>query len=200
MSESTYQYYRNHAKEFADATLNVNMQPLYTPFLNALPNKKMELLHLLDAGCGSGRDALAFKELGYQVSAMDACLELVELATSLLGQPVKHRYFESIDENGQYDGIWACASLLHVMQSNLPDVFKRLERALKSKGVLYASFKYGQGERVQGGRHFTDLDEQGLKALITSTPSLSMIQTWVTQDRRPGRENEHWLNCLLRKD
>ncbi|KZN41068.1 hypothetical protein N474_09495 [Pseudoalteromonas luteoviolacea CPMOR-2] len=200
MSESTFHYYSQHAQEFADATLNVDMQPLYTPFLQALQDKPNSQLHILDAGCGSGRDALAFKKQGFQVSAMDACPELVEIASNLLNQPVQHARFESFNHVDEFDGIWACASLLHVAQSNLPRVMQNLEQALKPKGVMYASFKHGQGERMHGERHFSDLDEKGLAQLLEGLPSLDAIKVWVTEDRRPRRENELWLNCLLRKD
>ncbi|AOT10436.1 class I SAM-dependent methyltransferase [Pseudoalteromonas luteoviolacea] len=200
MSESTFHYYSQHAQEFADATLNVDMQPLYTPFLQSLQDKPNSQLHILDAGCGSGRDALAFKKQGFQVSAMDACLELVEIAANLLNQPVQYTRFESFSLIEQFDGIWACASLLHVAHRHLPSVMQNLEQALKPKGVMYASFKHGQGERMHGERHFSDLDEKGLAQLLEALPSLEAIEVWVTEDRRPGRENELWLNCLLRKD
>ncbi|MCF6442569.1 class I SAM-dependent methyltransferase [Pseudoalteromonas luteoviolacea] len=200
MSESTFHYYSQHAQEFADATLNVDMQPLYTPFLQALQDKPNSQLHILDAGCGSGRDALAFKKQGFQVSAMDACPELVEIASNLLNQPVQHAHFESFNHVAEFDGIWACASLLHVEHRHLPRVMQNLEQALKPKGVMYASFKHGQGERIHGERHFSDLDEKGLAQLLEGLPSLDAIKVWVTEDRRPGRENELWLNCLLRKD
>ncbi|KZN43764.1 class I SAM-dependent DNA methyltransferase [Pseudoalteromonas luteoviolacea] len=200
MSESTFQYYSQHAQEFANATLSVDMQPLYAPFFQLLPIKPNSQLHLLDAGCGSGRDALAFKKQGFQISAMDACLELVEIASNLLDQPVQHARFESFNDVEKYDGIWACASLLHVAHSNLLRVMQNLEQALKPKGVMYASFKYGQGERMHGERHFSDLDEKGLAQLLSGLSSLQAINVWITEDRRPDRQNELWLNCLLRKD
>ncbi|WP_328987882.1 class I SAM-dependent methyltransferase [Thiorhodovibrio winogradskyi] len=64
-----------------------------------------------------------------------------------------------------FDGIWACASLLHVPLDQLADALARLSRALKKDGVLYASFKYGRGEREHNGRRFTDLNESGLAEL-----------------------------------
>ena len=62
---------------------------------------------------------------------------------------------------------------------------------------MYASFKYGQGEREHRGRRFTDLDEAGLADLLRQRPELAMIETWVTADRRAEREDEWWLNVLL---
>ena len=69
--------------------------------------------------------------------------------------------------------------------------------ALKLNGTLYASFKYGRGEREHGGRRFTDLDETGLAALLAASPAFTALETWTTADQRPGREDEQWLNTLL---
>ena len=69
---------------------------------------------------------------------------------------------------------------------------------LADGGLLYCSFKYGVDETERDGRAFTQLDEAGLHALITPLP-LSEVETWLTADRRPGREQERWLNAIVRK-
>ncbi len=83
--------------------------------------------------------------------------------------------------------------------AELPAVLARLASALKPTGILYASFKYGSGEREHGGRRFTDLDETGLAALLAATPAFIELETWTTADQRPGRGNERWLNTLLQR-
>ena len=64
---------------------------------------------------------------------------------------------------------------------------------------MYASFKYGHGEREDQGRHFIDLDEAGLSELLDRVANLHPLDVWSTADLRPGRENERWLNALLRQ-
>ncbi|WP_246156384.1 class I SAM-dependent methyltransferase, partial [Thiohalocapsa marina] len=110
------------------------------------------------------------------------------------GLPVAVLRVQDIEWMDRFDGIWACASLLHVPLAELPELLRRLARALKPGGVLYASCKYGAGEREHGGRRFTDLDEAGLAALLRAVPELAELETWTTADRRPGREGERWLN------
>ncbi|HYN78064.1 MAG TPA: class I SAM-dependent methyltransferase [Lamprocystis sp. (in: g-proteobacteria)] len=151
----------------------------------------------MDAGCGSGRDARAFLAQRYAVTACKPSLALATLASADCGLPVTVRRFQEIDWLGQFDGIWACASLLQVPRAELPAVLRRLAAAPKPGGVLYASFKYGQGEREVGDRHFTDMDEAGLAALRRAAPGFTELETWITADRRPGREDERWLNTLL---
>ncbi len=169
------------------------MQPLYQRFLPLLPKHA----HILDAGCGSGRDARYFIEHGYRVTAFDASAEIAALAEKEIGQPVQVQYLQDIRYENQFDGIWACASLLHVPTRELPEVFQRLAHTLKPNGMIYCSFKYGQGEYEKQGRRFTDMDEAGLRALLDEIEELAIKKLWVTADRRPGREQDRWLNGIL---
>lgn len=190
----TLEYYQRHAQDFFSATVNVDMASLYAPFLERIPAGG----RILDAGCGSGRDSKAFLQRGYAVEAFDATAEMVALATQHTGLPVRQITFSDVDVTERYDGIWCCASLLHVRMQALPEAMERLAQALKPDGVWYVSFKYGDGERIKEGRHFTDLNEQALEALLTPLTDITLIRHWITEDKRPER-TEMWLNALLVK-
>ena len=187
-------FYEEQADLFFQDTVAVDMQPLYERFLQQVPAGQP----ILDAGCGSGRDALAFKRLGYPVHAFDASTSLAAKASGLLGQPVDVLRFQDFIAEPQYAGIWACASLLHVTETELPDVFAQLWQALLPDGVFYCSFKYGDTERCKDGRHFTDANEARLGQWINGLPGLARSRYWITEDRRPERR-EQWLNALLFK-
>jgi SAM-dependent methyltransferase len=189
-------YYEAHAQTFFDGTVNLDLSALHTRFLAHLPAGS----HILDAGCGSGRDARAFIEHGYTVTAFDASPTLAELASVHCGLPVAVLRLEEIDWQAHFDGIWACASLLHLGLPELPDVLRRLATALKPGGVLFASFKYGHGEREHGGRRFTDMNETGLAALLQTAPCFTVLETWITVDQRPDRADDRWLNTVLQLD
>ena len=190
----TRDYYNKHADEFAVSTFKVDMESLYQPFLAEL----QEGVRILDVGCGSGRDTLAFKNKGYQVDAIDYSEELVKKATRLTGIPIKLKSFYEVDDYEAYDGIWACASLLHCERSRLAGVLEKMVQALKPNGVIYMSFKYGDSDRDQDGRQFTDLDENQAEALLEQFDNVQHIQQWVTLDQRPDRQ-EKWLNLLWKK-
>ena len=190
----TIDYYNKHAEEFTASTFEVDMESLYQPFLAELP----EGARILDVGCGSGRDTLAFKNKGYQVDAIDYSEELVKKATRLTGIPIKLKSFYEVDDYEAYDGIWACASLLHCERSRLAEVLEKMVQALKPNGVIYMSFKYGDSDRDQDGRQFTDLDENQAEALLEQFDNVQHIQQWVTLDQRPDRQ-EKWLNLLWKK-
>ena len=65
-------YYNINSDVFFQQTYDVDMQSLYQPFLRYLPEKSL----ILDLGCGSGRDTLAFMQQGYQVEAIDSSVQL----------------------------------------------------------------------------------------------------------------------------
>lgn len=191
---STADYYNNHAQIFFDSTFQIDMQSLYEPFLKYLPVQAK----ILDLGCGSGRDALAFKNKGYEVDAIDASIELVKKARELTGIQVKHQSFYDLNEEAVYDGIWACASLLHCERDRLIEVTKKIFNALKPDGVCYMSFKYGNLDRIKDERSFTDLDEQQAQVLLNQLDGIESLEQWITIDKRPDRDEE-WLNILWKK-
>ena len=190
----TIDYYNKHAEEFTASTFEVDMESLYQPFLALLP----ESAQILDVGCGSGRDTLAFKNKGYQVDAIDYSEELVKKATQLTGIPVKLQSFYEIDADQAYDGIWACASLLHCERDRLIKVVGKIVNALKQNGGLYMSFKYGNGTREKDGRQFTDLNKEQAELLLNQFESVTQLKQWITIDQRPDRD-EKWLNLLWKK-
>jgi SAM-dependent methyltransferase len=190
----TIAFYDKYSQGFFESTVNADVCELYQAFVAQLPAKA----RVLDAGCGSGRDSKAFIQLGFNVAAIDASAELAKAASDYIGQHVTVCTFDDIDPSLEFDGIWACASLLHVEASALPNTFAILVKTLVDGGVFYCSFKYGDQERTYNGRFFTDADESRLQQWIQQT-DLMIKHTWVTADVRPGRENEKWLNAILIK-
>ncbi len=193
LMSSTRRYYDQNAEEFFRDTVSVNMQVLYDRFLPRVADGGL----ILDAGCGSGRDTKAFLDAGYRVVAFDASPAIAALASKHVGQDILVREFADIHWSRRFDGIWACASLLHLRYDALGDTFRRLTQALKPGDVMYVSFKLGKGERIVHGRHFTDLDAPRLQNLVVRIPHCKILEVWLTPDRRPGRENEQWLNALI---
>ncbi len=194
--DPTLAFYEGNSQKFFNGTVNLNMTVLYSPFLTyMLPSAA-----ILDAGCGSGRDTRYFAERGYKVTAFDYSPALVRLASKLTGQEVLQLSFQEMDFQAQFNGIWACSSLMHVPHKELRDVISRLSRSLKVDGVLYASFRYGAGEHVRDGRLFVDLDEAGFEALIEGHPELAILRCWKSSDLRPDRMDNKWLNVLVRKN
>lgn len=188
-------FYEKDPEGYARTTLGADMRQAYLAFFEELPVGGT----ILDAGCGAGRDARIFRQNGYSVSAFDASPGLAAFAEKHADIDVSVMRFEDFTWPVQVDGIWANASLLHVLKDDLPGVLRRLSIALKPGGALYASFKLGDAERFDGERHFTDLNQQEVGRIFRGLPNLSPIRIWVSEDKIPGRGNLDWLNVIAKK-
>ena len=191
----TIQYYDQNAADFVENTRNVDFHVVQDEFIEGLPAGAK----ILDLGCGSGRDTKYFLEHGYRVDAIDGSAELCALASEYTGIPVKCQLFQELDASEVYDGIWACSSILHLEKTELRSVLKKMADALRPDGWIYTSFKYGEYEGMRNSRYFTDFTWSSFQRFIRDTESLSIAESWVTGDVRPGREEEKWLNLLLQK-
>jgi SAM-dependent methyltransferase len=187
-------FYNQNAQRFAADTLNVDMSALYEHFLPLLGPGA----HIIDAGCGSGRDASYFLKLGYQVTAFDASKEMATLASKHTGLDVLCCEFMQFHSDRPADAIWACASLLHILPENLTQTFCHLASMLKPAGVFYCSFKLGEHDITKEGRYFTNMTMERLGNFIPSD-LLAIKNTWLTADARPGREQEQWLNVMMER-
>lgn len=194
--DKTIEYYNKNANLFVETTANVEFYHMQNRFLSKLETGA----HILDFGCGSGRDTKYFLEQGYLVDAIDGSAELCKLASEFTGIEVKHMYFQELSEEVKYDGIWACSSILHLNISALEDVMKKMTIAVKSNGIIYTSFKYGIFSGERNGRYFTDMTEDTFGKLLQKIPELEIEEQWITSDVRPGRGEEQWLNLILRKN
>lgn len=116
----TQKYYDTNAETFCRDTIAVDMSEHYSKFLVYMPKNGK----ILDAGCGSGRDTLHFRKLGFETTAFDNSLNVVIFAQQNTGQEILHLSFEELSFEEEFDGIWACASLLHLPSFNLPAAFK----------------------------------------------------------------------------
>ncbi len=197
IDQPTRSYYEEHALAVFERTLQVTLSDdWYTPFRSHIPTGG----HILDAGCGSGRDSRYFLAHGYQVTAIDVSAELCRLATEYIGQAVHRIGFEEMDFQACFDGIWASHSLLHISRQNFPDVLGRMEQALKPGGVLYATFFYGNVETRRGGLLFNDFDEASFPPFLETCPALSLVKMWQSPEAPPTRPDKIVFHVLVKKN
>ena len=194
-TKDTLEYYNSKAKDFVSGTVDVAFTEIQDIFLEYIPVGG----RILDFGCGSGRDTKYFTSKGYDVDAIDGSEELCKIASEYTGIQVKQMLFEELDEVELYDGVWACASILHVAKKQLPDIIKKIAIATKKGGIVYTSFKYGEFEGVSSGRFFTYLTKESFEELLRNVPELAIEKLWISADVRAERGEERWLNIVLRK-
>jgi len=188
-------YYNKYAAKEFEETVNQDMSEIMREFLNYLEEGDT----ILDLGCGSGRDSLTLYELGYDVTPLDASSEMCKLAEIHTGLDVLQMTFEQIDFDDVFDGIWACASLLHTPKKELSGILTKIARALNEKGILYMSFKLGDFEGFRGERYFSDFTEDSISQLLRENGRFEILKLWETEDIRSGHSDVRWLNVLAKK-
>ena len=189
------EYYNQNADSFFEGSVGADMSHDRDMFISYLP----ENARILDAGCVSGRDSKAFLNAGYEAVSFDASQEMCKRATEYIGREVLNMRFEDMAFADEFDGIWASASLLHVSMEDLPGIMQKMNTALKQSGVMYASFKYGNGTKKRGERLFSDFNEESVVPLFENA-GFKILKTEVGNDNRPGRENEMWVAVIASKN
>lgn len=186
-------YYKENKEQFINNTIDCDMSFHYQLFEKYLSNNTKTIL---DIGFGSGRDSLYFSKK-YEVYSIDQLNEFCEHAKTLGLTNVYCMKAQDINFINKFDGIWACASLLHIPSYELVDVLNKCYKALKDNGVMYCSFKCGEFEGERNGRFFLDLIEERFRQYVSKT-NFKLLEVCITEDVRPDR-TEKWLNVVLKK-
>ncbi|MBF4695609.1 class I SAM-dependent methyltransferase [Fusibacter ferrireducens] len=189
------QYYNKHAKEFISNTLNVDLKPIYDKFYLYLKSGQK----ILDIGFGSGRDSLQFYKRGFKVVSIDFAEEIVMRGKILLSNEVLLVDARNMRYQNEFDAIWASAVFLHFKETEILETLKNCEAALKSEGVIYLSFKYGESEIFRHGRYFNDFDEQKFEKMMAKVDGFNVLEMWKTEDARKDHREQYWLNIILQK-
>ncbi len=194
---NTLKYYNDNAEEYCEQTKYGDMQEAYDKFLDLLPKKA----YILDFGCGSGRDSKYYLERGYKVMAIDGSENLCKLATEYIGQEVKCMKFEELSDKNLYDGIWACASILHVEREELPNILNKMLIALKDGGIIYTCFKIGDKSIVEDGKYYNYITKKIFESMLKEVDSnVELIDYYESGTSvNINRPIAAWGNYLIRK-
>lgn len=194
-TSSTAGYYDRNAEEYFKQTAEADLSVLYERFLPMVrPGGS-----ILDAGSGSGRDLLRFREKGFKAIGIDVSNALVQLARTYAGVPCHQMRLEDVKYVERFDAVWACASLLHLPKSALVEVIRRLGGALKTGGVIFASMQIGSGEGyLADGRYYAYYQPAEFRRLM-QTSGLIIEQDWTSQDSLGRQTPVQWFNVIARR-
>ena len=187
-------YYESNAEHYAAETFSADMSEQYQRFLPLLKKGAK----ILDVGSGSGRDACYFQKHGYQVTALEPSKNLCREIRKVFSGEIICSDIQNYQPKERYDGIWACASLIHLQEEEILRFFEKIDLYLNDNGVVYVSGKNGipTGE-VEDGRFFLEFTEQLVEKILTVNEQLKLEQLWYTEDVS-GRRGFQWLNVVLR--
>ena len=190
---STIEYYNNNAVAYFESTSQVHLEELYERFLRYIPPGGS----IMDLGCGSGRDVKWFIDHGYDAYGLDASEQLTRIACKRLQIPLELGAIEDWFAEDPFDGLWCCASIMHLDEEDIEQFFSNLKSNLKPGGVLFMSVKSGIATGTDScGRYFKDFEESYIHELLAGHPELSLKELWYTEDKL-SRDKFRWLNVLI---
>jgi SAM-dependent methyltransferase len=137
----TLAYYEANAPHF---TLSFDQAP--SRHLDAFLDRLKPGAHILELGCGGGRDSARIIERGFLLDATDAVPGMVRKANERFGVGARVMRFDELRAEDEFDAVWAHACLLHVARRDLREVLGAIRHALKPGGLHFANFKIGDGE------------------------------------------------------
>lgn len=199
---ATQHSYDISASEYAQKTANTTNAVQTEKFLKRLRSEAK----ILDIGCGAGRDALLFTELGVGVTGIDFSESMLTLAKTNAPLAEFHRMdIEEMDfPTESFDGAWANASLLHLSKEAFPNVLAQIWEILKEDGVFYLSLKKGQGEGMEldmryGGieKYYSYYQEQELQDLLKKA-GFQVLEMSITEKSSPYQTHP-FINIICKK-
>lgn len=192
--KETIDYYNRNADWYYWTTVAVDLDALRKKFASYLPYEAT----IIDMGCGSGRDVMAFSDMGHHVIGLDASEELVKLARERLEIKAVVGDMSYWKSREPYDGVWCCASLIHLNGVEKKRFFSNLEYNLKPGGIIFISVKDGIETGIDAeGRYQSNCSEEELREYLKGA-GCEILEILTTEDAL-GRERFKWLNVFARK-
>ena len=194
--EATIAFYQREAPHYTASGAQAQSRHL-DAFLDRLDAGA----RILELGCGGGRDAAHLASRGFSVDPTDGTPAMVRKARERWGLPARLMRFDELEAIGEYDAVWAHASLLHCPRDALPSVLGRIHRALKPGGWHFANFKLGAGEdRDTFGRLYNFPDREWLRARYEDIAGWQIVEA--SEYLGGGFDNiaRDWLALTVRLD
>ena len=193
----TMEIYNRNVSHFEEKLASFDWGKQIDRFVSGLKGRK-----ILDAGCGTGRDVGEFIKRGLLAEGLDYSAENIRLSRRKYPGVVFHEgdlMKMNLPDNG-YDGLWCCASLLHIKKQDAPGVLNEFRRVLKPGGKLFISVKEGAGEKMvsdeAGERFFSfyragelkgKVSEAGFRVYFTEKiPHASILAKAQPTQKKPG--------------
>ncbi|MCA9899115.1 MAG: class I SAM-dependent methyltransferase [Ardenticatenaceae bacterium] len=158
---------------------------------------------VLDVGCGPGKDTAVLQAHNLNAIGLDYSYEMMQVGRDEYGRtvPFCQADMRHLPIGPQVDGIWACASLLHLHRDDFLPTLQQFWRVLRPGGILYLSVKQGDGEKwvltTKYGhdlpRFFTFWQPETLDLLL-ETAAFSILAGWAYQG-----EHDAWLDRFAQK-
>ena len=196
LTKNTIRHYHERAEDFWNGTKDHDVSQNIDALCRYLPK---DSTHVLDFGCGPGRDLMAFTRLGYTAIGLDGAQDICELARKHSGCEVWEQNFIDLElPSSAFHGVFANATLFHIPKTALSAVLTALHRCLKDYGILFCSNPRGPDiEQVNELRYGNYMDVDGWSTFFKAA-GFEYCEHYF---RPPGlpRDAQPWLAMVWRK-
>ena len=201
--KSTLDYYHLNAKTLSTRYESANVKHIHS----LLTRIFFPATHLLEIGCGSGRDASFMFNQGYEITAIDGSEEMIKEARRLHPELSNSFFTALLPDNFHYkansfDGIFSIATLMHLQLNKLDIVFSEIYRVLKPSGRFVFSVSIQRNDidysfKDINGRHFTTIPKDHWLQ-FAKEKGFKLLEANITEDGL-DRKGILWLTCVLEK-
>ena len=187
-------FYMDESLRYHARTFHIDPSPFLEPLLKWIPSGA----RILDVGCGSGRDLLWLKNLGYRVTGFERSPALAAIAVEKANAPVIVGDFETYDFSEFFvDAVILVGALVHIPPERFCRILRNILRALKPAGHVLLTLKEGLGSRtVDDGRVFYLWSREELRE---SFNACSLDEKAFSRQSSALENGDVWLTFMLRK-
>jgi len=188
-------YYSGNADRLAEAYESVTFEQVHQGALTLLP---AEGVHVLDVGCGSGRDAAALAQRGHRVIGVDQCPAMIQHARRLHGEGVAW-VLDSLPDlstlcGHRFELILVSAVWMHLEPEQRARALSRLSDLLADDGQLLISLRFGPAEPARG------LHRVSIAEIFDQADALDLVvHDGIDQADSLGRGEITWHTLALRR-
>ncbi len=198
ITETTLSHYNEVAEQFRDGTRDHDVSQNIEALLRHIEGPKP--WHILDFGCGPGRDLKVFTAMGHMATGLDGSERFAEMARADSDCEVLHQNFLELDlPAGRFDGIFANAVLFHVPTQALPDVLRKLHASLKPGGVLFSSNPRGENQEGWNGPRYGAYHDLEAWRERLAAAGFTELEHYYRPAGLP-REQQPWLASVWRRN
>jgi len=185
-------YYIEYARAYFEKTSALDSSFFLTPFISNLDTNSF----VLDLGCGSGRDLLLLKTMGFRSIGFERSSVLAQMARDHSGCPVVEGDFETYDFSSlRVNALLFSAALVHLPHTRVKSVLDNALYALDGHGMVYVSLKEGNGVSFDGDlRRFFLWKDDDLRKIFSE---LGLVVVDFRSTRSVRGIDETWLSYTL---
>lgn len=197
IAQKTIAHYDQNAVSYYEGTKDHDVSQNIDALLSAI--KTEPPFHILDFGCGPGRDLQTFTKLGHVAIGLEGSKQAAQIAKTKSGCEILVQDFFNLSlPVNTFDGIFANASLFHIPNRLLPKVLSNLWACLKPNGILFSSNPRGNNEESWYGDRFGSYRDLATWRSFMTNAQFTEIEHYYRPSGLPI-EQQPWLASVWKK-